>query len=146
MEGSKARRNDMSTRCNVHVIQEGCGWDEIVQLYHHCDGYPTHMLPLFAKAFEKFGQDWRGGRTGHVAAFMCAIDPTGFEPESGLDLHGDIEFFYKIYTVNTQHGTMAKRPIWEVETLRPNGSIIHERTEIRAAAAMAEQIEAKKYS
>ena len=136
----------MSTRCNVHVIQEGLSWQEIVQLYHHCDGYPTHMLPVFVKAFDKFGGDWHAGRTGHAAAFLCATEPTQFEPESHLDLHGDIEFFYRLYIVNTQGGSMAERPEWFIEVLRPSGSIIHERLPIKEAAKIAELIESKKYS
>lgn len=118
----------MSTRCQVTVMQEGMrGWEERVTLYHHFDGYPEGMLPLFKKAFE-IGMtpkgDWHQpgcelGRVGKVASFLCAADPGGFEPEEGHALHGDIEFFYRLWCVNHRGGTVGDQPTWDVEVLIP---------------------------
>ena len=135
----------MSTRCNIHVIQEGLSWNDTVQLYHHSDGYPSNMLRVFAKAFAMYGGDWHCGRTGHAAAFLCATEPQQFEPESHLELHGDIEFFYKLYVVNTKGGSMAEKPQWEVEVFRPDGTSISERRNVQDAISRAADIESRKY-
>lgn len=82
----------MSTRCQVKIVTEGvqCPQEEVT-LYHHCDGYPSSMVPLIAAAYEP---DWRHGRVGKVATFVVAEDPTGYEIEQGHALHGDIEWYY----------------------------------------------------
>lgn len=117
----------MSTRCQVQVVQEGLNWSESVTLYHHHDGYPSNMVSMIAKTYEQFSQPrdigtdkpldekWMLGRAGHVAAFLCAVDPFEFEPEDGHDLHGDIEYYYRLYIVNTQRGSTAEEPAWELE-------------------------------
>ncbi len=97
----------MSTRANVHVTQTGTGWEETVQLYHHCDGYPTNMLPLMAS---HKAEGWKAGRAGKLAAFIIATDPGGFEPEKDLRLHGDIEYFYRITTQNNNGGSSKEKP------------------------------------
>ena len=115
----------MSTRCQVKVTQSGLSWESSVMLYHHCDGYPEHMVKLFRKAYEEGVKPtlhgtwesknrWTMGRTGHVGAMLCFVDPRGFEPESGLELHGDIEYFYEIEVINEDHGSMAEKPRWKV--------------------------------
>lgn len=109
----------MSTRCNVHVIQQGLDWEEKVQLYHHCDGYPTNMLPLFAKAFEQYGKGWEAGRAGKVAGMIIATDVGQFEPESDTKLHGDIEYFYLIEVRNSAECSMADKPSWFVTVFAP---------------------------
>jgi len=90
----------MSTRCQVKIqVHSGhTNDDEKVTLYHHCDGYPTNMLPLIHKAFVDNGgaENWKLERAGHAASFLCATDPGGFEPEAGHDLHGDIEWYYVV--------------------------------------------------
>jgi len=116
----------MSTRANVHVTQEGLQWEETIQLYHHCDGYPSNMLPLMAGAIGVFvdreakrdfpiASNWELGRAGKLAAYIIATDPGGFEPESDTKLHGDIEYFYRIITVNSKGGSMAEAPLIFVE-------------------------------
>jgi hypothetical protein len=109
----------MSTRCQVLVEQKGAGWNQKVMLYHHCDGYPTNMLPLILRAFKEGEIGWEKGRAGKVASFLCAADPGGFEPESGFQLHGDIEWFYHLKVVNKQGGSMAEKPSWIVDVYRP---------------------------
>ena len=124
----------MSTRCNVHVMQSGCHWEEKVQLYHHCDGYPSNMLPLFAKAFEdsrkriekyakkhgfKHADYWEMGRAGKAAGMIIASDVGQFEPECGLDLHGDIDYFYLVEVRNSKDGSMAEEPTWYVTVYQP---------------------------
>ena len=117
----------MSTRCQTKVFQTGTGWDQAVTLYHHCDGYPSAMLPLFAEAWLKFGtgsvtgnafpykRGWECGRAGHVASYLCATDPDGFEPEEGHGLHGDIEWYYTLECRNASGGSMAESPEWFVQ-------------------------------
>jgi hypothetical protein len=117
----------MSTRCQVKVIQEGMDWQEEITLYHHCDGYPEHMIPTIAKAFnykaprftKRDYDSWEKGRAGKVASFLCWSDPGQFEPEVGHELHGDIEYYYKIYCVNHQNGSVADKPSWEIEIYKP---------------------------
>ena len=102
----------MSTRCQTKVTQTGTGWDQSVTLYHHCDGYPAGMVPLFKKAYDAYGLGWEAGRAGHVASFLCATDPEGFEPEEGHRLHGDIEYYYVLEVQNSKGGSTAERPEW----------------------------------
>lgn len=121
----------MSTRCQVQVVQEGCGWEEKVTLYHHTDGYPEYMIPIINKAYnytEQYSWDnepsfcgWQKGRAGKVASLLCWSDPMVFEPEEGHDLHGDIEYFYRLYCVNDKGGSMATKARWEVEIFVPGG-------------------------
>lgn len=114
----------MSTRCQVKVIQEGVGWKKEVTLYHHTDGYPEHMIPCIHKAMgyeDEYckGMNWEKGRAGKVASFLCWSDPGTFEPEEGHNLHGDIEYYYKLYCVNSYQGSSKENPKWEVEVYCP---------------------------
>lgn len=102
----------MSTRCQVKVIEGDGHWQQVT-LYHHCDGYPPNMLPLIHKAYKLLGGGWRAGRAGTIAAHLCAVDPTGFDPEAGHDLHGDIEYYYTITPSNNDKSIMAN-PLWNV--------------------------------
>lgn len=119
----------MSTRCQVEVTSSGLEWKDSVMLYHHCDGYPSNMLPLIYEAYKtavapgKYGSSaWEAGRPGKAASFLCAADPGQFEPESGDKLHGDIEWFYVVECVNSKGGSMAEVPTWNVKVFTPNGS------------------------
>lgn len=110
----------MSTRCQVQVIQEGMGdWDAKITLYHHSDGYPNYMLPCIEKAYQLSGGQWEAGRAGKVASFLCAADPGQFEPEAGHSLHGDIEYFYKLYCLNGSNGSLTEHPRWEIAIYKP---------------------------
>jgi hypothetical protein len=132
----------MSTRCQVRVISEGMYSAGGVTLYHHCDGYPSGMLPLFAEAFAKFGKGWEAGREGKVAAFLCAADPGGFEPEAGHDLHGDIEYYYKLFAVNKHGGSTMERPRWEVEVYQAGSmKLLHPRCDVTLLADKGRAIE-----
>ena len=84
----------MSTRCQVKV--SGGLNREHVTLYHHCDGYPDHILEDITETYLRVAKTWEGYRAGKVAAHLCATHPGGFEPEEGHALHGDIEFYYQI--------------------------------------------------
>lgn len=101
----------MSTRCQVQIKQtrELQGWDDLISLYHHWDGYPEHMLPIIYRAFKnasKIPADYKHlgsnpnafklGRAGHIASYLCAADMHQFEPESSTELHSDIEWLYII--------------------------------------------------
>ena len=133
----------MSTRCQVQV-RHG---DEQITLYHHTDGYPSYMLPLFGKAYELSGKGWQAGRVGKIASFLCAADPGVFEPEEGAKLHGDIEWYYRIEPTGETH--IGACPLWhitvydvqgwgEAQTLVKVGG----RWTLADAVRMAEEIEA----
>ena len=107
----------MSTRCQVTVIQEGLSWQERLTLYHHCDGYPSYMLPVIQQAWDLSHGGWEAGSAGTAASYLCAADPGQMEPEEGHALHGDIEYFYRLFVSNEQNGTIGERPVWEVEVL-----------------------------
>lgn len=131
----------MSTRCQIRVIQEGMNWEESVTLYHHWDGYPENMIKLFKAAFELIETKDIGqaGRAGKVASYLCAVDPSGFEPEVGHELHFDIAYYYRIFCINQKKRTVYLRGCirsykefsnfqkkeeetyidWEVEILQP---------------------------
>ncbi len=111
----------MSTRCQVQIIQEGLDWEQKITLYHHYDGYPENMVQLIANAFSVHDQyqSWILGRAEKVAALLCAEDPEGYDVESSNTLHGDIEYLYKLYCINTANGSLAENPIWELEILVP---------------------------
>ncbi len=124
----------MSARCQIRVsakqlIFQEDGAEE-VWLYHHCDGYPTHMLPELLKAYKeaiapkvytggiKLEKAWEAGRPGKAAAYMIAADPGAFEPQSkqDQDFHGDIEWFYEVMCTNPNGGASGpKIPKWEVQ-------------------------------
>lgn len=117
----------MSTRCQVRVSSGVKGNEEAVTLYHHHDGYPTYMLKMMAKAYknartllENKGKEyqtkadyWELGRGGKMASFLCKEDPSEFEPESGHQLHGDIEWYYTIKPSDNDY-SMAANPKWNV--------------------------------
>jgi hypothetical protein len=112
----------MSTRCQVLVEEIGTMWKEEVMLYHHMDGYPKNILPLIFAAFKEGEIGWEKGRAGKVASFLCAVDPGEFEPESGFQLHGDIEWYYRLRLINSQRGSTAERPVWMVDIYKPGKS------------------------
>lgn len=83
----------MSTKTQVKITGTDINSSASFTLYHHCDGYPSHMLPLIASGWS---DTWEAGRIGKAAVMVAATDPTGFEFEQGNDLHGDIEYYYVI--------------------------------------------------
>ena len=83
----------MSTRCQVKVMGTDVNGSHAFTLYHHCDGYPSYMLPIIGKAYT---DKWQAERPGKAAAMLCAADPTGYEVEQGHSLHGDIEYYYVV--------------------------------------------------
>ena len=106
----------MSTRCQVQVV-EGDGkqpWEKLT-LYHHSDGYPTHILPEIVETFEEFGKGWEGYRAGKVASFLCAAHPGTFEPEAGHTLHGDIEWYYVLQVGEKRGGEYS---MWNVDVYK----------------------------
>jgi hypothetical protein len=107
--GSLRMERSMSTRCQVRVYG---AFNESRTLYHHCDGYPSNMLPLIQRGYALSGKGWEAGRAGKMASFLCAADPGSFEPEDDHGLHGDIEWYYRVYaTGETACGTT---PLWHV--------------------------------
>jgi len=98
----------MSTRCQVKVKEFGVENDqEAFTLYHHCDGYPSAMVPLIAGAYKP---DWKHGRIGKVASFVVAEDVEGYEVEQGHELHGDIEWYYVLEVKSETH--VSAVPEW----------------------------------
>ncbi len=111
----------MSTRAQVQVIQEGLGWEESVTLYHHTDGYPSNIVPLIQKAYQ-YDCSYQKGRAGKVASLLCFTDPMVFEPKDNHELHGDIEYYYRLYLINQNMGSMGENPKWELEIFTSHGS------------------------
>ncbi len=130
----------MGTRCQVRVKSEGLGWEENSWLYHHYDGYPENMVPIIheaqlvvhnnfvvnqydpeTKLGMKSSNSYMNGRAKKVSSFLCTVDPTGFEPEDVGDLHGDIEYLYKLFLVNQNGGTLGSKPVWEMEIYKGYG-------------------------
>lgn len=99
----------MSTRCQVKIHGPKGKEKDAVTLYHHCDGYPTYMLPTI---FRGYAPDWKHGRIGKAASFIVAADPEEYEIEEGHALHGDIEWYYTIEVVSEQHVNAI--PTWKV--------------------------------
>lgn len=109
----------MSTRCQVHVVEERPGGGEPLArftLYHHTDGYPQYMIPCIGYAWELTGSVANSDRrfeAAHgesVVSFLCAADPGTFQPEQGHPLHGDLAYEYTLYITPEDGGVR-----WEVE-------------------------------
>jgi hypothetical protein len=98
----------MSTRCQVKVTDG----EQSLTLYHHTDGYPSHMLPVIKKAWDEHGKEWEGARVYKVASMLCAVDPVVFEPLDYHGLHADIEYYYVINCKDTTR--VGTRPDWAV--------------------------------
>lgn len=110
----------MSTRANIYVRDKGPNFEEVL-LYHHSDGYPSTILPLLAKA-EAHAKalpsvaQWKGARAGYASTLVLVASlhsvygegslVPGAQPDTGLELHGDIEYLY-LLTVSPMG--------WEVE-------------------------------
>ena len=130
----------MSTRANVRITSEGLGGWEEVQLYRHCDGYPTSVLPSLAKAFEWSGGGWEAGRPAKAAAFIIAanyepareqngvryLPYTPYEPDTDLQLHGDIEWLYRVVVITHSRFYTDRGPTWEVEVYKPTAEFWNE--------------------
>jgi hypothetical protein len=106
----------MSTRCQLQVIQQD-PYTIKVTLYHHHDGYPEYMIPVIYRAYTWVDEsdsngNWVKGRAGKVASLLCWAEPTEFEPEAIHNLHGDIEFYYRLYCDYSYH---EKKVIWEID-------------------------------
>jgi hypothetical protein len=113
----------MSTRCQVKIEGVDLEKGEAITLYHHCDGYPSNMVPLLARAYKP---DWQHGRVGKAASFVIALEPDQFEPEAGHDLHGDIEWYYIIRVSSKGH--TADVPKWTLSVYKCTGDTLDEFT------------------
>ena len=79
------------------------------------------MLPLILEAYRmvlapakyggrNFPNAWEAGRPGKAASWLCATHPGEFEPQQGMDLRGDTEWFYSIDCINSKGGEMSEVP------------------------------------
>lgn len=136
----------MSTRCQVKIKEHGSiSSKDQVTLYHHCDGYPTAMIPLIAAAYKP---DWKHGRFGKVVSFVIAEDPEGYEVEQGHAMHGDIEWYYILEVKSKQD--VSAIPQWILNVYKIDGEVTGKLSEcskkvftgsIDRAVILAEQIE-----
>ena len=124
----------MPTRAQIQIIQEGLSWNEKVTCYKHSDGYPEGVLPLIKEAFAKYGEGYEVGRAGKVASFLCAVAPGLIEPEEGHELHGDIEYYYRLYCIN---GPLAGNPRWEIEIFTTEHT---DKTRLRKLSSRSENV------
>lgn len=101
----------MSTRCTVNV-QIGRVSASSVQMYHHSDGYPSHMLALIATAYRAWK---RGDRPNIFKAvnYILAADRAGYELEPGAPEHGDLEYRYVV---------MPRDNRWDVNVFKVNSA------------------------
>ena len=160
----------MSTRANIRITSEGLGWKEEVQLYRHCDGYPTSVLPSLTKAYQWSGGsegNWEAGRPAKAAAFIIAANYestreqngvsyppyTPYEPDTNLQLHGDVDWVYRVIVITHSRFYTDRGPMWEVEVYKPTAEFYNEpsfencilidRGEVGAMAKKAKKIEQK---
>lgn len=119
----------MGTRCQTVITGTGYSNDLLVNLYHHWDGYPENMIGLFKKAYGKWLNNrpkGTGGRPEHVAPFIVASDPAGFEFHSKFEawkandvksvdeliqFQGDIEYLYMIH---------VNGDVWSITVYQPS--------------------------
>lgn len=94
----------MSTRAQVKIeakkLLKGYRGAGSTTLYHHTDGYPTHMLELFSDAWKSANsQKYKShiNSPSTVTSYIIASEPDVFEIEKSHKLHGDIEWYYKIH-------------------------------------------------
>lgn len=132
----------MSTRCQVKITEYGVkNSKEAITLYHHCDGYPTGMVPLIAAAYKP---EWKHGRVGKAVSFVVAEDPDGYDIEQGHELHGDIEWYYVLAIKSETH--VAAVPEWFLTVYKCTGDSLKDFTQVYSgpidkAVALAEQME-----
>lgn len=135
----------MSTRCQVRIKEFGVNNPkEEVTLYHHCDGYPSAMVPLIAGAYRA---DWKHGRVGKVASYVVAEDVDGYDIEQGHALHGDIEWYYVLEVESEMHVgaiptwylTVYDAP-WDASKVTDMRKVFHGK--IQDAVPLAESMEA----
>ncbi len=107
--------------CEIQIIEEGLLQGDSLSLYLQSDAEPENILADVQKAFNmapsETGLAYRRGRAGLVASYLCATKPGEYQPSNGMNLCFDLTFLYKLYLVNTAHGSMAENPTWEVEIL-----------------------------
>jgi hypothetical protein len=98
-------------------------WEDKITLYHHTDGYPENIIPLIFKAYcygdnpspdrdRYISPNLMKERAGKAGGLLCWSDPAIFEPEQGHRLHGDIEYYYRLYCSESRS---ENKVIWEVE-------------------------------
>ena len=96
----------MSTRCNI-LIKDN--YDDRIQLYRHCDGYPEGKSGVIATLPEALQFAWDGDRfeaSDFAAAIVRAWKTGGgyiyidgslrVSEDDFIMAHGDIEWFYVI--------------------------------------------------
>jgi hypothetical protein len=115
----------MSTRCQVQVIEDCEGRKSKVTLYHHTDGNPEYIIPKIYEAYCYEGQDryardredfdFIKSRAGKIASLLCWSDPGVFEPEDHHTLHGDTDYFYRLFCRNS---SQDRKPSWEIEIFK----------------------------
>ena len=83
----------MSTRCNVIIKDETKDKDDVIYVYHHCDGYPEGVGAELKYIIENCYTEAFLNRTS-IAKLLCDY-PSEYGPyEMTTDIHGDIEYLY----------------------------------------------------
>ena len=77
----------MSTRCVVKVINNG----QVVNLYHHCDGYPEGVGFCLLKLMKKYKEN----ETADACWFVNKMVKNG-RFEVTFYNHSDIEYYYEM--------------------------------------------------
>lgn len=112
----------MSTSAAVKIIDTSSnhdGAENIVYLYHHSDGYPSYVVPVIKKAYQRYakirpvgtGEEhsyyraygdkynaYKGARAGYVAGFLCGEDQGMMQPEEcEFAGRGQYDYFYTLW-------------------------------------------------
>lgn len=114
----------MSTSAAVKIIDTSSNHDRsenVVYLYHHSDGYPSYMVPVIKKAYQRYAKirptgvnekgshsyyraygdkfnAYKGARAGYVAGFLCGEDPGMMQPEEcEFAGRGQYDWFYTLW-------------------------------------------------
>ena len=110
----------MGTRCQVVVISDVASNRDCVNLCHHFDGYPAHMIPLIQDAFRSWTNTESGPakyRSENVVSFIVASDPSGYSfnhegSTSGrFHLYCDIDYLYVVKACSNGN--------WNIEVFTP---------------------------
>jgi len=130
--------NNTAIKAKIKIAAEGLFWETSpIYLYKNRNGKPSQIIPLIKKAYKKFiidveqisnklpelkpNQRWRGGRSGKVASYLCAIDPGELEP-SNSDY--DVQYYYNLFIVNPLGGKVGDYPFWELEINNKNRNFL----------------------
>lgn len=112
----------MSTRCKIVMIEKGKLYR--VQIYKHCDGYPSGVLPILLPFLDRFSKE-RGNDSEYCLAQIVREFAVKEPPKDmlgwGLDtaFHGDEEFVYVVEWKYPSYKVRVLCPRWASDAKTP---------------------------